>query len=125
MLRTLCKSKIHRATVTETNLNYKGSITIDQKLLVAAGLLPFEQVQVLNINNGQRATTYCIPGNRGNGEICLNGPTARLAQVGDLVIIIAYGLFDESECMHFKPAIVHVNKKNRIISTSKRIKGRI
>ncbi|MCL6590326.1 MAG: aspartate 1-decarboxylase [Firmicutes bacterium] len=115
MMRQMCKSKIHRATVTEANLHYVGSITIDQKLLEAADILPYEMVQVVNVNNGNRFETYVIEGPAGSGVICLNGAAARLAVPGDLVIIIAYGLFDNDELKDWIPRIVHVNEKNQMI----------
>lgn len=115
MIRMMAKSKIHRATVTEANLNYVGSITIDKKLLEAADILPYEQVQVLNVNNGARFETYVIEGEEGSGVICLNGAAARQAVPGDIVIIIAYGGFDEKELKHFEPKIVHVNGENKIV----------
>ena len=111
----MCKSKIHRATVTEANLHYVGSITIDQKLLEAADILPYEMVQVVNVNHGNRFETYVIEGPAGSGVICLNGAAARLAVPGDLVIIIAYGLFDNDELKDWIPRIVHVNEKNQMI----------
>ena len=115
MLVTLCKSKIHRATVTDANLNYEGSITIDRKLMDAANLLPFEKVQVLNINNGTRAETYVIEGEAQTGMICCNGALARLAEIGDLVIIVAYGLMEESEAKTYIPKVVHVNERNQLL----------
>jgi aspartate 1-decarboxylase len=114
MLRKMCKSKIHRATVTDANLNYVGSITIDQKLLAAADILEYELVQVVNINNGERFETYAIAGEPGSGMICLNGAAARLAVPGDLVIIIAYGFVNETETREWAPQIVHVNAANQI-----------
>lgn len=114
-MRTMCKSKIHRATVTDANLHYVGSITIDQTLMEAANLLPYEMVQVVNVNNGARFETYVIEGEAGSGTICLNGAAARLAVKGDLVIIIAYGIFDDIELKGWEPAIVHVDGENRIV----------
>lgn len=114
MLRTMCKSKIHRATITDANLNYQGSITIDEELLEAADILPYERVQVVNCNNGVRLETYTMPGERGKGDICLNGAAARLGQPGDVVIIISYALMDDRECRGHKPVIVHVDGQNRI-----------
>lgn len=115
MYVTLCKSKIHRATVTEANLNYEGSLTIDEDLMDAAGLLPYEKVAVVNINNGQRFETYVIKGERGSGVICLNGAAARLGHTGDLVIIITYGYYDPSDVpSSYEPTVVHVDSKNRI-----------
>ena len=96
-MRTMLKSKIHRATVTETNINYEGSITVDTRLLEAADILPYEQVQVLNVNNGARFATYAIEGKAGSGEICLNGAAARLAVPGDIVIILTYNQVKEEK----------------------------
>jgi aspartate 1-decarboxylase len=117
MLRQMCKSKIHRATVTDANLNYVGSITIDSDLLQAADILEYELVQVVNINNGNRFETYAIAGASGSGTICLNGAAARLAVPGDLVIVIAYGLVDNEEAQAWRPRVVHVDGKNRIDSS--------
>ncbi len=114
MLLTMFKSKIHRATVTEANLNYMGSITIDAELLEAAGILPYEKVQVVNINNGARLETYVLEGERGSGTVCLNGAAARLAQPGDLVIIIAYVLVTPEEARALQPTAVMVDGQNRI-----------
>lgn len=115
-MRTMLKSKIHRATVTDANIDYEGSITIDAKLMEAADILPYEQVHVLNINNGARFTTYAIEGEAGSGEICLNGAAARLAVKGDLVLILTYCSVPEEEVKHHKPKIVHVDEKNAIIT---------
>ncbi len=106
MLVQLVKSKIHKVTVTEANLNYVGSITIDEELMEAAGLLPGERVQVVNNNNGARLETYTIVGERGSGVICLNGAAARLVQPGDIVIIMAYAWMDYEEAKTFKPQMV-------------------
>ncbi|HLG77489.1 MAG TPA: aspartate 1-decarboxylase [Ktedonobacteraceae bacterium] len=114
MLRTMCKGKIHRATVTQANLNYIGSITIDKDLLEAANIYPYEKVQVVNITNGSRLETYTIAGARGSGVICLNGAAARLTAEGDIVIIISYGMFDEAEIRTLVPQIVFVDENNRI-----------
>nr|MBP3725136.1 aspartate 1-decarboxylase [Campylobacter sp.] len=111
-IQMLC-SKIHRATVTDANLNYVGSITIDPKLMKAANLLEFQQVDVLDINNGERFSTYVIKGNK-DGQICLNGAAARKVCVGDLVIIVAYASMDANEASKFTPTIVHVDDKNNI-----------
>jgi aspartate 1-decarboxylase len=113
MLVNLCKSKIHRATVTEAELSYIGSITIDENLLEASGMLPYERVQVLNHNNGERFETYIIVGKRGSGTICLNGPAARCGVVGDTVTIIAYAWIEEAEAAGWKPTIVLVDRQNR------------
>ncbi|MFH1825081.1 MAG: aspartate 1-decarboxylase [Candidatus Firestonebacteria bacterium] len=112
MFRYMCKSKIHRATVTDANINYMGSITIDEKLIKSADILPFERVQVLNVNTGGRLETYVIAGK--SGEICLNGPAAKFGNIGDKVIIISYGLFNEKEVKKLKPKIIFVNDKNSI-----------
>ncbi|HEX7078689.1 MAG TPA: aspartate 1-decarboxylase [Candidatus Eisenbacteria bacterium] len=109
------KSKIHRARVTEANLNYEGSVTVDADLLDAADILPHEQVQILNVSNGERFDTYAIRGPRGSGVICLNGPAARLAQVGDLVLIIAYALMEREELERHTPRVVQVDERNRLI----------
>ena len=107
--------KIHRATVTESNLNYVGAITIDADLLDAAGILPGEKVQIVNNNNGARLETYTIKGKRGSGEICLNGAAARCALQGDIVIIIAYAQMDEAEAKALEPKVVLVDGNNKIV----------
>ena len=112
MLLTLCKSKIHRAVVTEANLHYVGSITIDADLIDAAGLVPYERVQVLNINNASRLETYVIVGERGSGVICLNGPAAHYATPGDLVIVIAYAQMTPEEAKDWQPTVVFVDEHN-------------
>jgi aspartate 1-decarboxylase len=116
--RTMMKSKIHRATVTDADLNYVGSITVDTDLLEAADIRPYEQVVVLNINTGARFETYAIEGPAGGGDICLNGAAARLAQPGDLVIVLTYSTYDESELDGFEPIVVHVDSSNRQIEAS-------
>jgi aspartate 1-decarboxylase len=113
-MRTMLKSKIHRARVTDANINYEGSITIDKALLRAADILPYEQVNVLNVNNGARFTTYAIEGEEGKGEICLNGAAARLAVKGDIVIIITYTQVAEENLKTYHPVVVHVNENNEI-----------
>lgn len=120
MIYTMMHGKIHRATVTEANLNYVGSITIDEDLLDAAGILPGEKVQIVNNNNGARLETYTIPGKRGSGVICLNGAAARCALEGDIVIIIAYAQMDEKEAKALEPKVVLVDKRNHIVKTLKR-----
>ena len=115
MIYTMMHGKIHRATVTEANLNYVGSITIDEDLLDAAGILPGEKVQIFYINNGARLETYTIPGKRGSGVICLNGAAARCALEGDIVIIIAYAQMDEKEAKALEPKVVLVDKRNHIV----------
>lgn len=114
MLIEMMTGKIHRATVTDANLNYMGSITIDSDLMKAAGMLPNQKVQVVNNNNGARLETYIIEGKPGSGTICLNGAAARCAQQGDVVIIIAYGLMDEQSARTHDPKVVFVNRENRI-----------
>src|SRR4249920_2163920 len=108
------KSKIHRARVTEAQLNYVGSITIDENLMNAANLIENEAVQVLNINNGERFETYVIKGKRDSGIICLNGPAARLVQVDDLVIVISYAAMDFEEAKKFKPTVIFPDSNNRL-----------
>lgn len=112
---TILKSKIHRATITGADLNYEGSISIDKKLLEAANILPYELVQVVNINNGQRFETYAIEGRPGCGEISLNGAAARLGHIGDLIIILSYASVSIEEAKKFMPAIVQVDSKNNQI----------
>jgi aspartate 1-decarboxylase len=114
VLITVLKAKLHRATVTEANLNYMGSITIDAALLDAAGILPNEKVQVVNNNNGSRLETYVIPGTPNSGVICLNGAAARLVQPGDTVIIIAYAQLTPDEAAHHSPRVVMVGANNEI-----------
>jgi aspartate 1-decarboxylase len=117
MRRTLLKSKLHRATVTESDLNYEGSIAIDRKLCEAAHLLPFERVEIYNCNNGERFATYVIYGDE--GEICINGAAARLVQPKDLVIICSYAEFDEAELKDFVPTLVFLGAKNQISEVKK------
>lgn len=109
------KSKIHRAKVTQAELNYVGSITIDEDLMDAAGLIENEQVHVVNNNNGERLVTYVIKGERGTGTICLNGAAARRAEVGDIVIIIAYGTLSEEDAKDFRPKVVFPDNNNRLV----------
>jgi aspartate 1-decarboxylase len=113
MRRIMMKSKIHRATVTDAQLDYEGSITVDQDLLDAANILPYEQVHVWDITNGSRIITYAIVGPRGSGTICVNGAGAHLVKPGDLVIIATYAAMEDEESRTFEPVIVHVNEKNR------------
>lgn len=108
------KSKIHRATVTDANLDYIGSITLDEKLIQAAGLYEYEKVHVLNITNGNRLETYVIKGEAGSGEVCINGAAAHLVNKGDLVIIASYCSLNKDELSSFKPSIVHVDQNNKI-----------
>lgn len=119
MFRTMMKSKIHRATVTEANLNYVGSITIDQDLLELVDMLPNEKVQIVNNNNGARFETYIIPGPRGSGVICLNGAAARLVHPGDTVIIISYAVMTDEEARTFKPQIAIMGENNKVVSVLK------
>lgn len=113
MYRHMMKSKIHRATVTEANLNYVGSITIDEDLMEAADILENEKVQIVDNNNGSRLETYVIPGPRGSGVICLNGAAARLVQPGDTVIIISYAILSKEEIETHKPVVVFVDENNK------------
>ena len=115
-MRTMLKSKIHRARVTDANIDYEGSITIDSKLMAKADILPYEQVHVLNINNGARFTTYAIEGEANSGAICLNGAAARLAVKGDIVIILTYTQVPDEQLKNYKPRVVHVNEKNTIVT---------
>ncbi|HTL94298.1 MAG TPA: aspartate 1-decarboxylase [Gemmatimonadaceae bacterium] len=119
MRRKMCKSKIHRATITGADLQYEGSLTLDRDLMDAADLEPYEQVQVVNVNTGSRLETYVIEGERGSGTIQLNGAAARMGAVGDPVIVMSYADYDESELAAFAPRIVFVDDRNRVV------KGRI
>ncbi|MBU0567911.1 aspartate 1-decarboxylase [bacterium] len=114
MQRIMCKSKIHRATVTQTDLNYEGSIAIDLDLMEKADILPGEQVQVVNLNNGERIETYAMAGEAGSGVICLNGAAARHAEPGDKIIIMSFGLMDEETAKNNRLKIVFVDEKNKI-----------
>ncbi len=116
-MRTMLKSKIHRARVTDGNIDYEGSITIDKKLMEAADIIPYEQVHILNINNGARFHTYAIEGKENGGEICLNGAAARLVAKGDIVIILTYRDVPEDELRDYHPRLVYVDEKNRITHT--------
>lgn len=120
MQRTMLKSKIHRATVTGLELDYEGSIAIDPILLEAADILPGEQVQVLDLDNGARFITYAILGKRGSGQMMLNGPAARLAYKGDTILVIAYATLDDAEAKKFKATIVKVDAKNQIVKVLKK-----
>lgn len=108
------KSKIHRVKVTQADLNYIGSVTIDQNLMDAAGLIEHEKVQIVNVNNGERLETYVIKGKRNSGTICLNGPAARKVELGDIVIIISYALMDFEDAKKYKPTIIFPNDKNKL-----------
>jgi aspartate 1-decarboxylase len=114
MLRLMLRSKIHRATVTDANLEYEGSLTVDPVLLEAAGILPYEQVSVSNLNNGERFETYVIGGKRGAGEMVLNGPAARKGARGDKVIVFCYEYYSQDELKTFRPKLVYVDEANRI-----------
>ena len=115
MLLTMFKGKLHRATVTQAEINYVGSVTIDADLLAQSGILPGEKVQIVNINNGERFETYTISGEAGSGVICINGAAARLVQVGDKVIIIAYAMMDSEEARTFQPNVLVLDEGNRIV----------
>ncbi len=115
MLRIILKSKIHRARVTEANLQYEGSITIDKKLMRGADILAGEKVEVLNLHNGSRQETYAIEGKSGSGVVCLNGPAARHACEGDILVILAYGMVEDKKAGAVKPKIVFVDERNRIV----------
>ncbi len=116
MLITVCKSKIHRATVTDADLNYVGSITIDNDLIKAAGLVPYEKVLVANVSNGERFESYVMEGQAGSGVIALNGAAARKGAVGDIVIVLAFGQIEQDAARAFKPRIVHVDKDNKPVN---------
>ncbi len=113
--RTMCKSKIHRAVLTGADLHYEGSLTVDRALMEAADLLPFEKVQVVNINTGSRLETYVIEGERGSGAMQLNGAAARLGAAGDHVIVISYAEYEEAELENFEPRIVFVDERNQVV----------
>jgi len=114
MLRLICRAKLHRLTVTEANIAYEGSLTIDDKLLKAADIIPGEQVQVVNLNNGERFETYVIEGKSDSGVVCLNGGTARLGAPGDKLIVMSYALVDDKEIKNFSPKVILVDERNRI-----------
>ncbi len=117
MLRHMLRAKIHRAVVTDACLEYEGSLTVDEDLLDAAGILPYELVMVSNLNNGERFTTYAINGRRGSGEVILNGPTARKGVKGDQVIIFCYEYYNDDEAKHHRPKIIQVDERNRMVNT--------
>jgi aspartate 1-decarboxylase len=122
MQRVMLKSKIHRATVTDCDLHYVGSITIDPELLEAADMLEYEQVHVVDVDNGARFETYTIPGERGSGEMCVNGAAARLVHRGDTIIVISYGTYDEADLERYAPRVVHVEADtNRIITIDEQV----
>jgi aspartate 1-decarboxylase len=116
MFVEVCKSKIHRARITQAELHYVGSITIDEDLMEGANLIENEKVQIVNVNNGERLETYVIKGERGSGKVCLNGAAARLAQVGDIVIIISYAMMEWEKAKSHKPTLLFPDKDNRIVS---------
>jgi len=124
MQRQMCKGKIHRATVTEAELHYVGSITIDALLMQAADILPYEIVQITNLRNATRWKTYALPAEAGSGKICLNGPPAHLFQPGDLVIILSMGLYDPQELEKLVPRVVFVDEKNRIVRVEEHHPGK-
>ena len=121
MLRTMLKSKIHRATVTASDLNYVGSITVDPELLEAADILEHEQVAVVDVNNGARFETYTIAGERGSGEMKVNGAAARLVHHGDTIIVISYAQYTREEMEHYEPRVVHVDSQNRIVTVDREV----
>ncbi len=114
MRRIMLKSKIHRATVTDANIGYEGSVAIDENLMEAAGLLPFEKVEIYNITNGNRFETYAITGERGSGTLCINGAAAHLASTGDVVIIASYSVLSNEEAVAHRPILVYVDEKNGV-----------
>lgn len=115
MLRCMLRAKIHQATVTDANISYEGSLTVDESLLEATGIRPFEQVRVSNMNNGERFETYVIPGQKGSGVICLNGPAARKGTKGDVIVIFSYSYYTEDEMADYSPKIIRLDKNNEII----------
>jgi aspartate 1-decarboxylase len=114
MFRCMLRAKIHGATVTDSNIAYEGSVTVDQALLDATGIKPYEQVRISNLNNGERFETYIISGKRDSGIICLNGPAARKCQIGDKIMIFSYGYYAEDELKKVSPEIIRLDEKNRI-----------
>jgi aspartate 1-decarboxylase len=124
MQRTLLKSKIHRATVTDAALHYEGSISIDRELMEAADIVPHEQVDVLDVTNGARLTTYAIAGPRGSGEICINGAAAHLIGKGDLVIIASYARYDDAEVRNHEPRVILVDEHNRAQPSSRVVRAK-
>jgi aspartate 1-decarboxylase len=123
MRRTMMKSKIHRATVTEADLNYVGSVTLDRDLMDAADLLDHEKVQIVDVDNGARLETYVIPGERGSGTVCLNGAAARLVHPGDTVIVISYAEVEDAEARRWDPTVVFVDADNRIVRLGPELHG--
>jgi len=125
MLRTLLKSKLHGVRITESELHYQGSITLDRDLMTAAELLPYEKVQILNINNGSRLETYVIEGKPGSGVVCLNGPAARCGAAGDIIMVISYATLSESELEGFEPITVFVDEDNKVKDIKEGIVSRL
>lgn len=121
-MRTILKSKIHRARITEVNLDYEGSVTIDRLLMEAADILPYEMVHVLDLNNGARFETYAIEGEPGSGQVCINGAAARLVSKGDTVIILSYGVVSDEEARTLQPRLVYVDERNAIVGRSGDVK---
>jgi len=121
MFRIMLKSKIHRATVTDANIDYEGSITIDSKLMKTADILPYEKVQVVDLSNGERLETYAIEADADSGTICLNGAAARLVQKGDKIIIMSYMTMDEQQAEKYSPKVVYVDEDNRIVQTARKM----
>lgn len=117
MRRTMLQAKVHRATVTDANIDYEGSLTLDPDLMEAAGMLPYEQIQVLDVDNGARLTTYLIAGERSSGQVIVNGAAARLVNPGDLVIIVAYAEMEEAEALSHRPKVVLVDARNRPVTS--------
>lgn len=120
-MRTVLKSKIHRATVTQADLHYEGSITLDPALMEAADILPFEQVHVLDVSNGARLTTYAIEGARGSGQVCINGAAARLVSAGDIVIVLTYDSMTDEQARTHAPVLIYVDDANRIVGAGSHI----
>jgi len=125
MYLTILKGKIHRATVTDANLEYQGSVTVDAALLEAAGILPHEAVDIYDVTNGARLTTYTLAAPPGSGVLCINGAAAHHVKKGDLVIVCAYALMDPMEARAFQPRLVHVDGRNRVVSVSRYVSGHI
>ena len=123
MQRIMLKSKIHRATVTDANIDYEGSVAIDESLMEAAGIYEFEQVQIYDINNGNRLTTYAIKAERGSGVISINGAAAHLAKKGDLVIIASYSAYEEEEARNHAPLLIYVDGRNAVRKAGRKIAG--
>lgn len=121
MRRQLCKSKIHGATVTEATLYYEGSLTLDADLIAAADLVPYERIQVVNINNGARLETYVLPGDPGSGTVALNGAAARKGSIGDRLILISYAEYEESEVAGHMPRVIFVDERNRVVKGDLRV----